>query len=161
MLVDKPGPALGFILIYVGLIVFLIALPLFLRRFRKLHGWLAGLVFTICFAGAAVFLLFLYSGFDTVYSLDNDVLLLRSGILAHGRVELAQIKEIERVPVNWQGLGWALNRTGYCNRFSNCLRLKTDLGTLFLSPKNPDAFAEAIRSRQRRTSLLRRNLIFR
>jgi len=160
MLIDKPNPSLAYILIYTGLVLFLIALPLFLKHFRRLRGALSVVVFTISFAGAAVFLVFLLSGFDTVYSLDGDTLHLRSGFLAKGQVKLDDIKEIRTVPVNWQALGWALNRTGFCNRFTNSLRLTTTQGTIYLSPKDPGAFADEVRTRQRRSSILRKNLIF-
>ena len=161
MLVDKPGPSLSYILIYAGLILFLIAVPLFLKHFKKLRGVLGVVVSVIGFGGAAVFLVFLHSGFDTVYTVDDTTLHLRNGILTRGRVELSTITDIAKVPVNWQALGWALNRSGFCNRFTNGLRLTTTQGTIFISPRDPDAFAAEIHSRQRRTSILRRNLIFR
>lgn len=160
MLIDKPNPSLAYILIYAGLALFLVALPVFLKHFRKLRGALSVVVFSISFAGAAVFLVFLFSGFDTVYSLDGNTLHLRSGFLTKGQVKLDDIKDIQPVSVNWQALGWALNRTGFCNRFSNSLRLITTQGTIYLSPKDPGAFAGEIRTRQRRSSILRRNLIF-
>lgn len=160
MLIDKPSPSLAFILIYAGLTLFLVALPLFLKHFRKLRGGLSVVVFAITFAGAAVFLVFLLSGFDMVYSLDNSTLHFRGGFLARGQVKLEDIKEIQTVPTNWQALGWALHRTGFCNRFSNCLRLTTTQATIYLSPKDPEAFANEVRTRQRRTSILRQNLIF-
>jgi len=161
MLIDKPAPGTEYVLIYLGLIVFLIALPLFLKHFRKLRGLLAAVVFIICFGGAAVFAAFLYSGFATQYSLDNSTLYLRSGFLHSTQVDLRAISDIEKVPTNWQALGWALNRTGYSNRFNDCLKLKTDKGDIFISPRDPVQFLGEIKSRQRRSSLLRKNLIFR
>jgi hypothetical protein len=160
MFVDKPNPSLAFILIYAGLALFLIVLPLFLRHFHQLRGALAVVVFTVTFAGAAVLLVFLITGFDTVYSLDNNTLRFRSGFLAKGQAALDDIKEIQTVPMNWEALGWALNRKGFCNRFSNCLRLTTDQTAFFLSPKDPQAFAAEIRIRQKRSNILRKNFIF-
>jgi hypothetical protein len=161
MLIDKPAPGTSYVLLYLGLIVFLVALPLFLRHFRKLRGLLAGLVFIICLGGAAVFAMFLFSGFTTQYSLDNGTLYLRSGFLHSTQVDLGAITEVEKVPTNWHSLGWALNTTGYSNRFYDCLKLKTDQGDIFISPRDPVQFAQEIKSRQRRSSLLRKNLIFR
>ena len=161
MLIDKPAPGTGYVLLYLGLIVFLVALPLFLKHFKKLRGLPAGLVFIICFGGAAVFAVFLFTGFTTQYSLDNGTLYLRSGFLHSTQVDLGAISEVEKVPTNWHSLGWALNKTGYSNRFNDCLKLKTDQGDIFISPRDPVQFAEEIKSRQRRSSLLRKNLIFR
>jgi hypothetical protein len=161
MLIDKPSPSLSYVLIYAGLILFLVAVPLFLKRSRKVRGILGVVVSVIGFGGAAIFLVFLHSGFDTVYTLDDSTLRLRNGILTRGEIELSTITEVARVPVNWQALGWALNRTGFCNRFTNALRLTTTRSTFFISPRDPDAFTAEIHSRQRRASILRRNLIFR
>lgn len=161
MLINKPFPSIPFILIYAGLVLFLVAVPLFLRHFRKLRGWLAVVVFIIGFAGALFFLNSLFSGFDTVYTLDSGTLSLRSGFWARDTVDLSAIKEIAKVQVNWQGLAWALNRTGFCNRFTNGIRLETDHGSIILSPKDPAAFADEIRVRQRRRDQLRRNLLLR
>jgi len=160
MLVDKPAPGLSYVLLYLGLMLFLIAVPLFLKRFRKIRGPLAAVVFTVCFVAAGFFLVFLYSGFTTEYSLDSNTLFMRSGFLAKARVDLSDITEIQRVPTNWQGLGWALNKSGYANRFSNGLRLTTDKAAIYLTPSDPSLFEEEIRSRQRRSSVLRKNLIF-
>lgn len=160
MLIDRPAPGTGYILIYVGLIVFLIALPLFLKLFKKLRGFFAFVVFTVCFGGAAVFAVFLVSGFTTHYALDSSTLYLQSGFLRSIKVDLRTISEVEKIPTDWHSLGWALNRTGYSNRFNNCLRLVTDQGVFFISPRDPVRFAEEIQSRRKRSSLLRKNLIF-
>ena len=160
MLIDKPAPESDYILIYLGLIVFLVALPLFLKLFRKLRGWLAVIVFIVCFGGAAVFAVFLVSGFTTQYTLENNTLRLRSGLWHSTEINLGAISDVENVPTDWHSLGWALNKTGYSNRFHNCLRLKTDKGDIYISPRDPVQFAEEIKSRQRRSSLLRKNLIF-
>lgn len=161
MLVDKPTPGLGYVLLYLGLMLFLVVVPIFLRRFRKLRGGWGAAVFAVCCVAAAFFLIFLYSGFTTEYSLDGNTLYMRSGFLAKGQVNLADITEIRKVPTNWQALGWALNRTGYCNRFANALRLTTDKALIYLTPSDPDRFVEEIRSRQRKSNLLRKNLVFR
>jgi uncharacterized integral membrane protein len=161
MLVDTPAPGAGYVLLYVGLIVFLVALPIFLKRFRKIRGWTAIGAFVICFAAAGAFLVFLQAGYATRYTMDNVTLTLRSGLFLREQVKINDIKEMRIVPTNWQALGWALTRMGYCNRFNNALKLVTARGLLYLSPTNPDQFIEEIKSRQRTSSILRRNLIFR
>jgi hypothetical protein len=161
MLIDKPSPSISFVLLYLGLIVFLVALPLFLKRYRKLRGVLGVIVFVVCFLAAAVFAVFLTSGFTTRYTLDNNTLTLRSGLLNATEVKLEAIRSIDKVPLNWQALGWALNRTGYCVRFANGLRLTTQQRVIYLTPRDPDQFMTEILSRQRESNILRKNLIFR
>ena len=160
MFIDKPSPGLSYILLYIGLIVFIVAVPIFFRRFRKMRGKTAGVVFILCLAAALFFLVFLYSGFTTRYTMDSETLTLKSGLLAGAEIRLGDIKEITKLPTNWHALALALNRTGYCNRFSNGLRLTTDKTSYYLSPSDPVRFEEEIRSRQKRSSILRKNLIF-
>jgi hypothetical protein len=161
MLIDRPAPSVSYVLLYLGLIVFLVALPLFLKRYRKLRGVLTVVVFAVCFLAAAVFAVFLSAGFTTRYSLDNNTLSLRSGFLSATQVKLEAIRSVDKVPLNWQALGWALNKTGFCVRFDNCLRLTTQQRVVYLSPRDPDQFMLEILSRQKKSNLLRKNLIFR
>ncbi len=161
MLIDKPTPSVSFVLLYLGLIVFLIVLPLFLKRYRKLRGALAVVVFAVCFLAAAVFAVFLTAGFTTQYTLDNNILSPRSGFWSSTQVKLEAIRSVDKVPLNWQALGWALNRTGFCVRFANCLRVTTPQRVIYLTPRDPDQFMQELLSRHKESNLLRRNLIFR
>jgi len=161
MLIDRPAPSVSYVLLYLGLIVFLVALPVFLKIFRRLRGVLTVVVFAICFLAAAAFAVFLSAGFTTRYTLDNNSLSLRSGLLSATQVKLEAIRSLEKVPLHWQGLGWALNRTGFCVRFVDCLRLTTRQRVIYLSPRNPDEFILEVLSRQKESNLLRKNLVFR
>ena len=161
MLIDRPAPSVSYVLLYLGLIVFLVALPLFLKRYKRLRGALKVVVFAASFLAAAVFAVFLIAGFTTQYSLDNNTLTLQSGFWSSTQVKLEAVRSVDKVPLNWQGLGWALNRTGFCVRFANCLRVTTQQKVVYLSPRDPDQFLQEVLSRQKESNLLRKNLIFR
>lgn len=147
MYINKPMPGTGYIVLNIVLIVLFVAIPLFLWHFHKPRLLFFVSILVLCLAAVFIFGLFLHAGYHTEYRLSDRTLEMRCGHVFDGKVELNDIRRIRRSGFNWQTLGWAVHLKGYCNRFTNGVRIVTRRHIYFLSPRNPKEFINEVKSR--------------
>ena len=91
--------------------------------------------------------LLVHAAHRTVYEIDPDALRLRSGIVIWSTVQYPDISRIEPVGFIPRVLGWG-GGWGIANRMSNGLLITLESGRkYYISPTDPDAFANALRKR--------------
>ncbi len=140
---DRPSPGWG-LLGFIGVSTAALESVVLVKgkTFEGNHLWYQ-LILTVVLAYGA-FMLFCV--FSTRYRLRDKELFLRSGPFRI-RMTLDEIQAVERVKVvlNKKGLGITFESRGFCNRYTNCLRLKRNRGLdIYLSPSDPEAFARRL-----------------
>lgn len=141
MFQDKPQPSRPYVIFNVVLIV-LTMLPLFLMA---IHGLLFASVGLLLVLPILLLMLELFhAAYATEYRIEGGRISLRCGWIMNRRIPLADIQGVEHVDAIPRVLGWNPGALGYCNRFSNGLKLITPKRVVFISPSDPEAFQRAL-----------------
>ena len=146
-LIDRPAPGRGYVVL---LLVLLLGTGLLaaassggLSEAGRL-GQVAGSAFIV--ALVALPLIPLHAAIRTSYEFDGGTLRMRAGFVIRAEIDCGEIARAERVGFIPRVLGWGGGR-GLANRLTDGLRITLDSGAVYyISPSDPPAFAERIRS---------------
>jgi len=143
---DKPTPGFGYVVFILCLLGGIFAW----LSYRAYNAYLVDrqlgytLALPALLTGAGLILI-LHAAFFTTYRIDSEKLALKSGLF-RGSLPLVRIKEISRKRFNWRVLGWGIGRRGFCNRFTDGVKLITDKESIYVSPTNPQLFMSQLRT---------------
>lgn len=144
MYFDSPTPSRSFIFTTLGLMAGLAAInaSVFLR-FSWPTWW--ALVITAIFSLVYIYcILVLHAGFHTRYTISDDAIDLRAGIFMHRRIPLDTVVRIDKTVALNCVVGWGSEREGYCNRFTEGVRIRLEQKSIYCSPHDTPAFLRAV-----------------
>ncbi|HLA41197.1 MAG TPA: PH domain-containing protein [Candidatus Glassbacteria bacterium] len=144
--IDRPTPGGG----YVAIIVILVGGALAVSVWQAWKTYLVNPRTGYALAVPALiigtlFFLVLHAAFFTKYRIDSDTLDIKSGLF-RGKLPLTRIREISRSQFNWRVLGWGFRQRGFCNRFTDGVKLITEKESIYASPTNPQLFMSQLRT---------------
>jgi hypothetical protein len=143
---DRPPPGRGFLLLFNVVIIGSI-LPLLFRAFDD--GLNDPEIITAVALGvpiiALVYWLVRKGAHGTSYRISENTLELRGGLI-YKKIRIGQILEISHARSHKELVNPFLRRQGFCNRFTNLVRLDIKGDTVFISPSDPEQFIEMLRS---------------
>lgn len=148
MYVDEPAAGFGFVALNIVTMLILVALPIVFYRRLAGNAGLVALVVIACAGGVVLIGLVMHAIFDTVYTIDEEVLGVRCGVLLKGEYRLDDIHDIGRVSFNNQAFGSALHLKGYCTRFTDGVTFHAAGEKVYLSPKDPGRFIAELERRR-------------
>jgi hypothetical protein len=141
---DKPEPGMDFIALMLILNLGLLALGGWQLVERDILDDPASFIlFAASFATALFFTAkTLLGAFDTEYSIEEDLLVLRQG-KREETIPLVTINSIKIVDSLWKS--FLFTKFGFANRITDLVRLETEDHKFMLSPTHPQLFVSQIR----------------
>ncbi len=139
---DKPRPGRGYLLCIYGILagsLLVVLLELDLNDPLTITGAVLVIVILI-----PVCWFVLNSTNHTSYRISDNTLELRCGI-RYKNIRLGQILEISHARSRKELVNPFFRRQGFCNRFTNLVRLDIKGDTVFLSPSDPEQFIKILR----------------
>lgn len=146
LFIDKPRPGKGFLLLLNVVITgsFLLILHRVIADSLNDPLTLTGAVMGIIIL-ALVNWLVRKSARGTSYRISENTLELRCGYI-YKKIRIGQILDISHARSHKELVNPFLRRQGFCNRFTNLVRLDIKGDTVFLSPSDPEQFIKILRS---------------
>lgn len=140
--IDRPKPSKNYLAMILGVIA-ITAIPSLACLFLT-PSIIGAIVAVVMLPLFGLLLETLHAAYATEYRIADGVLELRCGWIMKKRIALSEIRGVESVKAISRVLGWEPGATGYCNRLSNGLALKTAQGKVFISPSDLAAFHAAL-----------------
>jgi len=147
MFIDSPGPGGGYLIFNLLVVLFLLCIPVCFRIKDDLRRKLFLPVAFVSLCGVLAFALFLHAGYDTRYTIDEENVYVRNGLIQRATIPIASIEHVDREPLIWQPVGFTLKWKGYANRYVDGISITTRDRVIFLSPADPERFLSEIHVR--------------
>jgi len=151
MPVDKPSPSSFFVAMMLSLIFLVTLLPLYTMGFFTDPAVMQPIAIPFFLAPLIIFVLIIHAGYHTEYQLNENTLELRCGWLVKGSYLYKDIEVITPVRFNSRTLGASYRQKGFCNRFTNGLRLHIGKDQIFISPSDNERFQFELQLKIQRT----------
>ncbi len=149
---DQPSPGSGYVaVLYLAALASIGALAAVLLEVHA-EGWLALVLWVglFCVPVGIIPILLLHAAYRTVYVFREETLHLRAGVLIGAELRYDEIATVEAAPFVSNVLGWWIRVRAISNRMTYGIVITLDSGMrYYISPSDPEAFAEALRSRAR------------
>lgn len=141
LLTDSPSPGIGyllFIILVFGGVLAAVAAGDGSAPGERVAQFGVGLLM------AGLFVLMLHAALRTSYRVEGSLLHMRSGVF-RSTVDLRSVRGIERCGFNQRTLGWSMGGSrGFCNRFTNGVRMRSGGDYVFISPSDPEQFVRRL-----------------
>ncbi len=144
MYVDSPQPSNSFVFTTLGLLACMLVINLGVIvsfHFPAAVGVIVTAMFSVVYVYA---LLVLHAGYHTRYTVAEQAVDLRAGMLVHRRIPLQRMRRVDKTLSLDRVIGWGFGEEGYCNRYTDGVRILIDEKAIYCSPGDVDAFLRAV-----------------
>lgn len=148
MYTDQPSPGIFLLALLYGLLVMLPVI--FLTIYPTMPFMLTLFIGLLYLVPVIIIVVLLHAVYHVSYILDDQSLTMKCGMIMKKRLVIQEIESVKKVKFMHRTLGYSYKSSGYCNRMTNGLRLRTRNREYYISPSDMVRFRFELENRMER-----------